>query len=564
MNKTKKLLFLQAVFLGVFLFGIRFANAEVIRSFDSEINVQKDGSVLIKENILYDFENEDKHGIFRDIPLTNSKGEKIDLEVLSVQDSAGLDYQYSKSKSSGVLNIKIGDPNTLITGKHNYIINYKLIGAISYLEAIDEIYWNVTGNDWKVIIEKASAKVMLPDSVTPKQKDCYLGSSGDTTKCIMIGESFTTSKELGIGEGLTVAVGFAKGVVAELHAKEDPLWLKTVKKFWPLLVPIIVFLIMFKRWYKNGRDPKMSDTIITEYDANGLTPLEASTILKQKIETKSFSAELIYLAINGYIKISESQEKILGIFSSKDYTLTLLKDFSDIRNEFDRKLLKSVFDNSSVGDTVSIADLKDKFYKDIPEISKSIRNSMITNGYYTNLPDITSSIVIGLFMFIFIMVFGSAMGTTIGTPILLTFICLLSTGIIFLVFAKLMPAKSIEGMKKMNHLLGLKKYIEVAEKDRINFHNAPEKKPEIFEKLLPFAMIFGLEKKWAEEFANIYTTPPSWYSSTTPFSTRAFASSLGSFGSMTSNAMVSSPSSSGSGGGGFSGGGGGGGGGGSW
>jgi uncharacterized membrane protein len=115
--------------------------------------------------------------------------------------------------------------------------------------------------------------------------------------------------------------------------------------------------------------------------------------------------------------------------------------------------------------------------------------------------------------------------------------------------------------------LGLKWYLQIAEKDRLAFHNAPEKKPEIFEALLPYAMVLGVDRAWAKEFEDIYTTPPSWYEgypvTSGVFNVVAFNQSLSSFGAATTTSMATSPGG-GSGGGGFAGGGGGGGGGGGW
>ncbi|OHA78477.1 MAG: hypothetical protein A2V96_02460 [Candidatus Yonathbacteria bacterium RBG_16_43_6] len=113
----------------------------------------------------------------------------------------------------------------------------------------------------------------------------------------------------------------------------------------------------------------------------------------------------------------------------------------------------------------------------------------------------------------------------------------------------------------------MKDYLQIAEKDRLQFHNAPEKKPEIFEKLLPYAMVLGVSDIWAKEFEGIYTVPPSWYSgpSEGAFSAVAFSKIADNFNTFAENYMLATPRrSGGSGGSGFSGGGGGGGGGGSW
>jgi uncharacterized membrane protein len=133
-----------------------------------------------------------------------------------------------------------------------------------------------------------------------------------------------------------------------------------------------------------------------------------------------------------------------------------------------------------------------------------------------------------------------------------------------------MPRRTKKGAIALEQILGLQLYLETAEKDRINFHNAPEKNPERFEKLLPYAMALGVEKAWAKQFEGIYNESPQWYESTEPFAVGAFANDMHSFNNVASSAMSSQPSSAASGssgfssGGGFSGGGFGGGGGGSW
>jgi uncharacterized membrane protein len=133
-----------------------------------------------------------------------------------------------------------------------------------------------------------------------------------------------------------------------------------------------------------------------------------------------------------------------------------------------------------------------------------------------------------------------------------------------------MPARTQKGVEAKEYIEGLKLYMTVAEKDRINFHNAPEKNPQRFEKLLPFAMALGVENEWAKQFEGIYNQQPSWYNDPTQqtFTALLLINSLSTFQTQSQGALVSSPSSAGSGGSGFSGGGSGGGfgggGGGSW
>ena len=132
-------------------------------------------------------------------------------------------------------------------------------------------------------------------------------------------------------------------------------------------------------------------------------------------------------------------------------------------------------------------------------------------------------------------------------------------------FSFIMVKRTEKGSVAYQKIKGLKEYLSVAEAERIKFHNAPEKSPQVFEKLLPYAMVLKVEKKWAKQFENIYTAPPTWYVGTWPgyFSSSVFANDLSAFNTKTNMAFAAA-GSSGLGGGGGVGGGGGGGGGGSW
>ncbi len=142
-------------------------------------------------------------------------------------------------------------------------------------------------------------------------------------------------------------------------------------------------------------------------------------------------------------------------------------------------------------------------------------------------------------------------------------------------FYHLLKAPTLTGRKIMDQIEGFKLYLSVAEKERLNLLNPPEKTPALFEKYLPFALALDVENAWSEQFAEVLaqagteTQPysPVWYSGSSwdSFHTSRFTNSLGSsFASAISSSSSPPGSSSGSGGGGFSGGGGGGGGGSGW
>lgn len=583
MIKTKITLSISFLFLGLFFVFTPKANAEIIRSFSSTINVLEDSSILVNEKISYDFETSIRHGIYRTIPLRNSKGEEIEIKIISIVDQEGKEDKFTVDTKNKILTIQIGDPDKMISGIKEYNVTYQVWGSIIYFENFDEIYWNVTGNDWQVPILKTESKVMLPNNVFPIQQSCYLGAVGSKTKCnITTANIFSSEITLNAGEGLTVAVGFPKGVVSVYVPKQDSIIFKSIKTFWPIVIPAVFFVFMLRRWRKKGKDPKGTGIIIPQYDVpDNLTPLEVSGIINEQIKNQNISAEIIYLAVKGYLKIrkiDKEKASFLDLMPKDDYEFILLKEIGLLSNNFDKKILTSIFGESGVvGGTARLHELKNVFYENIPNINNIVVDSLLEKKYYTNLPKsrrVGNIIVISLFFVLaflsqFVIVLFGGFNGLLGLVVLfVSAVAFLVTG---LVFNYLMPAKSAKGVSTKEYLLGLKDYLQIAEKDRLNFHNAPEKKPEIFEALLPFAMIFGVEKLWVKEFEGIYLQPPKWFDEkNSNFNIVTFGSEIAMFNVLTTASLSSTPNSAdgggggGSGGGGFSGGGGGGGGGGSW
>lgn len=553
------------------------SSGEHISNFSVELAVNQDGSVLVRETIRYHFVSP-RHGIFRDIPVeyTDRYGQNKNLVIdeIRVTNEQGKEYPFTVSSEGRKKQIKIGDPDQTVNGDHTYVISYRVHYALGYFENFDEFYWNATGNDWLVPILTASVTMVTPVPVqwSEWRLACYVGAVGSTTSCGNKDDfSYTDGtavdkvrlsygpKELTPGEGVTVAFGFPKGLVKQpsmlgrvfLFLKDNPI----------VLLPVLVLVTMSTLWYRRGRDPRGRGIIIPEYDVPaGLSPLEIAGILYNRIPAKEISAAIVGLAVGGHIKIEKKIEKKF-FFDKEEYELHRLEKRPEEKS-LDEVLLNALFSSQSVGEIVKLSDLKDKFYKKISGIETAALDSLVSKKYFVQNPRKLSSKYVywGLGGLILILVLGLIHGAIGGFMMILSLV-------IYLVFAWLMPRVTREGALLKEQVLGLKEYLQIAEKNRIEFHNAPEKSPELFEKLLPAAMVLGVTAIWAKEFEDIYIKPPEWYSGPigSNFSALSFGSDLDSFSSVATSTLASTPGgSSGSGGGGFSGGGGGGGGGGSW
>jgi uncharacterized membrane protein len=574
MKKTKITLCISLIYLGLFFVFSPNVNAESITNFESQVKINFDSSILITETIKYNFGDNERHGIYRYIPInykTNAGNKSINLDLQSITID-GQDENYEVSQSGLEKNIKIGKSSSLIKGEHTYVIVYKVKKAINYFESLDELYWNITGNGWEVPIENISASIILPEGNIGKVDiSCYEGILGSNEKCTTeINNNLYTAKSTRIlqsGEGLTIAIDFPKGIVYQPTQLENIINL--IKDNFIVLLPFLVFIIMFFIWKKYGKDPKGYSVIIAQYEPPvGMKPTLVGSLVDEKPDFRDITAGLIYLAEQGFVKIKRlEKEWILG---SVDYEIELIKNDVTSLEKTEQNILNLFFEDSLVvGSIKTISSFKESvnFSLKSKEIISDLYQEMTDKGYFSDNPNKVKVLYIvgGMFFTVFAIFLSIKLFGIIGI------VCSAISGIIVIIFGFLMGKKTKLGAETKDYILGFKLFLSVTETNRLDFHNAPEKNPEQFMQFLPYAIALGVENKWAQQFKDVYIEQPSWYQSNVAgnFAAISFMSHMSDFSKSvnTSLAFVSKSAASGGfggGGGGFSGGGFGGGGGGSW
>jgi len=582
----KKYILYAFVLLFIASLGLKVQAQEIISSFDTQIFVNQDASFLVQETIVYDFSNLQRHGIYRDIPVKyQSKlgNYSISLDDISVTDQTGKKYPFEVQNLGNNKRIKIGDSNLTVTGQHTYIINYTVKRAIVYSQDYDEIYWNVTGNDWPVAITDAQTTIILPTNNAVEASDiiarCYAGYFGSTYACSQLSQPqfkqlagsdsiILTAHHynLQIEQGMTMVVELPKGLLWE------PSRVDRVRQFiWDniiLVLPLLVLIGMAIIWYRRGRDPRGRGTIIAMYEPpQDLSPAEVGTIIDEQADFKDIVAEMIQLAINGYLKIERVEEKkFLG--KSVDYIIKQLKEADAGLKNFEEQLLFDLFRIKATSSTevgvlkqVKLSDLQNKFQLSLEQIRQKIYATIVKRGYFAANPRTTKAMYLTIGLFVFLA--GELLAKNhFNSPALI--FSTIASGLIIALIGWFMPRRTQAGVLAREHILGFKEFLTVTEKDRLKFHNAPEKNPQMFEKFLSFAIALGVEKQWAKQFEGMDMPPPNWYGgSVGSFNTVLLVHNLNNFSSAAKTNLGANPSS-GSHGGGMSGGGFGGGGGGSW
>ncbi|MFA6587632.1 MAG: DUF2207 domain-containing protein [Patescibacteria group bacterium] len=565
----KKIIIISS-FLFIFpLVAHQQVTSEQVDVFKAKIEIQSDTTVKVQETILYNFGSSERHGIYRNIPYVyNRKGAKYTLRVMiqSVKDENGRDYKFTQSRSGGMFEIKIGDSKTYVSGEKTYVIEYTVNRAINYFEQQDEFYWNVTGNGWEVPIQSASAEVTLPNNAAPKEIICYTGQTGSTltncTKNIKADKSAEfIAQSLLAFQGLTIDVAIKKGVLAK------PTGFESAKFFlidnWYFVIPILVWLCLHWLWLKKGKDPKGRGTIVPQYEPPlNLMPGELGTLWDEKADSKEVSATIINLAVKGYLKIKD-----LG---NKNYEFIRLKEDTNQSNPIEKQVMDALFKEAGSAKSVELKSLKNKFYLDLTLITKALYESMASEGFFSANPQTVKGKYIGIgfgvcmFGFMIVQIQSSFF-------VVSAFLAFILSGILFIIYGSFMPQKTIKGAETQEEIKGFRWFLSVTETERLKFHNAPAKKPEQFEKFLPYAMVLEVEKEWAKQFEGMMLSQPGWYEGQpgAVFNAVYFGSIMSGMNHDMNSSLASRPSSAGSGtsgfgGGGFSGGGFGGGGGGSW
>ena len=548
------------------------ARSFVLSRFDVELHVLPGGALLVTETVSPRFEGAG-NGIERLIPIEYRTPQGFNYSLLldrvSVTDEQGTPLTFESSRERHYRNFRIWIPGAT-DATRTFVLKYLVRNGLKFFEDHDELYWNVTGDEWDVPIEQASVRIILPPQTTGVRAQAFTGAYGAREQAATVtiagsGIEMTMTRPLGFREGLTAVVGWDTGFVTAPTAL-DRTRMALVSN-WPLGIPLLIFGLMYRLWSTRGRDPRLRPIAVMYEPPDRLTPAEVGTLVDERPDTRDITATLVDLAVRGYLRITERKaEHLFGLWSSLDYLFHRIKPQQEwaALPAFERLLLEAVFKDSE-GDEVLLSALENRFYQSLPGIHDAIFNSLQTRHYYGQRPDrvkqgyLAGGITLGVVLTIGL----AALADRWGMAPLTALAAGLLAGVIVVGFGRIMPARTQQGTKALEGVLGFEEFLTRVEADRFD---RLIKTPELFEKFLPYAMALGVEQNWARAFESIVMTAPAWYqgSDLAQFNTRGFTSRMGDMASRTGSTMTSAPrsssgsgfSSGGSSGGGFGGGGG--------
>ncbi len=555
-----------------------------LKKWDMDIAFSDDGRAKVRETYIIHF-LQPTYPIYRNFeptirwqnPLATPKIIGGEYRYLLEQiQSKNVDF--NSSHQSFYLNteeVKIGTERI-------YELTYETYG--NFLPSKDKsehLQWHSPlDHSWQEPIESATITIHFPEGRSGSKVESIVKGNGktkaiDKSRIDLNTVVINTKTPLLQREYLDYAIYVPNG----FFATNWTAWLNLVwKNNWILLLPFFIFGGIYWFWLRKGKDEEFSVT--TQYrPPSELTPAESGILIDDKLHDRDLLALIPYWATHGHLKIKEIREsKFLGLSENVDFEFHKLKELPINAHPYEHTLFNGIFKK---GDTILLSSLTAKFYKTMQKAREELEAQIKKRTFY--VPRTrgcgTAMLVFGVMalmggLFAFLFGFGSGNSfqlTDIGITTLLT-------GILLLIFGRIMPKKAPVGMEAYKKLAGFREFVKSAESHKLETFLKED--PNYFDKTLPYAIVFDLAEKWASKFDGLSIQPPEphWYQgSYDHFNTNVFMDSLSNGMKQIGNTFVSYPSSSGgsssyggsggsfsSGGGGFSGGGFGGGGGGSW
>lgn len=585
-------------------------SGERIPRYQVEIQIERNGDILIVERIVYDFGGNQRHGIYRDIPVRLGYDENHDrlyeVDVLGVRGSPGTPAEFELQEEGDLLRIRIGDPDLTITGRHTYTISYRVAGALNTFSSHDELYWNAIGTEWTVPIDLATAEITAPVPITIVA--CFAGQFGSVLPCaegkVTDGKATFAHSELVPGGGLSVVVGFPTGAILPPPTPilEEHWTFARAFDVTPLTVGLVVVLLIVllgavgRLIWVTGRDRRVIGSQVDIAFATGqqeqavplgeetvypvefappedIRPGQVGVLVDEEANPADITATIVDLAVRGYLRIEEIPKR--WILGKPDWRLVQLRDSDGGLLRYEATLLDGLF-SSLDGDTEEEAEEPEDEELAQPEPMAppssfspgdgelaSVNLSSLRRKFFERYQRVRNALYADArrrrwfagrpdkvrqswAVRGWVVIVAGAALTWLAAR--LTHLGLVPLPIVVTGLVMIVGAKWMP--RRTPQGTGLVRRV-LGFRTYIATAEAHQarwaEQENLFSRYLPYAIVFGLTEKWAKAFARLGQTPETtWYMSSRPFTPGVFASSIDNFAVTSAGALSFRPAASGS------------------
>jgi uncharacterized membrane protein YgcG len=400
---------------------------------------------------------------------------------------------------------------------------YTVSGALRYYEGGDQLYWAAiyaSRNGFPV--KRSTITVNLP-GVSAQHAETNLSTTitaepGEQTLTIVANEPIPS------GEELEVRVQFPHGVVQGSPApwqaafdrqREYDETVRPRNDLLALLASLVAAIggpaLALVTWVTRGRDPNVG--LVAEYltEPPNVSPGVAGALVDEKADTQDVIATFVDLARRGIITMKETRDerRLMSIGGAPDFEIAPGPNYENkTLAPHEQKLWNALNLN---GEAKLMSQLKNKFYRSIPGIQQGLYDQLVSEGFYNATPPNTrnkwnslgwmaliGSVAVG---FGAVTLLSGLTNNAICLPIGLAV-----TAVIFLIMAPHMPRATRAGAEMKMRAQAFKRYLANIEK-----YTSLKEATDQFDKYLPYAIAFGIDRTWVQKFSRVETPAPPWY-----------------------------------------------------
>ncbi|MBI5567123.1 MAG: DUF2207 domain-containing protein [Chloroflexi bacterium] len=410
-----------------------------------------------------------------------------------------------------------------VNSTHTFTLQYTVREAILFYpdRGYDRVQWKAVAPDHDAPIAASTVTVRVPNGAPILRA----GVSDDSPAVSgiapdQLSAAFDSTGSLRSGQGIEIRIDFQHGAVAgsapswqfiyDLQEQYKPL-IDLISLVLAALVLIGGTLLIVMRWYVKGRDPQTG--LAAEYVAeppSDLPPAVVGTLVDERADMQDILSTLIDLARRGFITMEElNTPGFMGIGSSRDF---VFRRVPDVAQSSLRPYEKLVLDRVVPDDERKLSELKYKFYQHVSEIQTELYKEVVTDGLFPIRPDsVRSRWGCGGVGVVFLAIIGGVGAVLllgdVTFAVILPFFSLGLLGVVVSAVSSAMPVKTRLGSESAAKWLAFKRYLS-----NITRYTKVEEATDQFDKYLPYAIAFGIERSWINRFARLDTVPvPTWY-----------------------------------------------------
>ncbi|MDH4147575.1 MAG: DUF2207 domain-containing protein, partial [Acidimicrobiia bacterium] len=524
---------------------------EHVRSLDIDFVLDATGDLAVTETLVYDFGGESRRGIRRFIPLRVRYDDTYDRRydprdiTVAVEPVPGEGFGDAGPAGAVVVAddendnrvIRVGSETNFITGVWRYTISYRVARTVEEVTNTDvsfqELAWNAVGTEWEVPIAQTSVRFSGPADLAGVR--CFTGPFQSVFPCPQADQEGSTASFaaplLGPGDALTIYLTYPSRTIPDATPDLVERWsFARAFEVTPLKAAVAgvsaagVSGLLALLLGRQARDRRLAFNAYLPADAepdraglvrfferpegpvrfkppDGATPGLIGVVTDEKADTLDVSATIVDLAVRGYLRIEQ--------IDKKDYRLVKLRDADPALLGYEQTLLGKIF--AGRGNTVTLDELRQNFAEDLAVVRRQMYDETMARHWFVRRPDHVRAfwIVVGL------VALAAGVAVTVAIALKthwgLLGLPLTLPGILLLGASKVMPARTGTGRQVLEQAVGYERFLDVADADQLQYQEQQMQ----FVAGLPYAMVFGLTRKWASVMKVLQErgldVAPTWY-----------------------------------------------------